>query len=67
MTVEGTVTTFDERRGLGTIAADDGTTYSFHATRIADQSRKITPGTKVSFEVVPGHLGRWEAARIVKR
>ena len=49
MLVTGTVTSFDDRRGLGTVKADDGAEYPFHATRIADQSRKIAPGTKVTF------------------
>ena len=61
----GTVAEFDERRGLGTITAADGTSYSFHATRIADGSRRIAPGTAVDFEIVAGQLGRWEAAAIV--
>jgi cold shock CspA family protein len=63
--VEGRVTAFDEQRGLGEITADDGAVYGFHCTRIADGSRTIAPGTPVAFEVVPGHLGRWEAARII--
>jgi cold shock CspA family protein len=61
----GTVAEFDERRGLGTITAEDGTSYAFHATRIADGSRRIAPGTPVDFEIVAGQLGRWEAAAIV--
>ena len=60
----GTVTAFDERRGLGEITADDGTTYPFHCTAIADGTRTIAVGTAVEFEVVPGQLGRWEAAAI---
>jgi CspA family cold shock protein len=62
----GTVVEFDERRGLGTVTAEDGTTYPFHATRIADGSRTIAPGTAVDFEVVAGQLGRWEAAAITR-
>jgi cold shock CspA family protein len=65
--VEGRVTAFDERRGLGTVTARDGRAYSFHATRIADASRRIAVGTEVEFEVVPGLLGRWEAAAIAAR
>ena len=62
--MRGTVTAFDERRGLGTITADDGATYGFHATRIADGTRKIATGTAVTFELAPANLGRWEAAAI---
>lgn len=55
---------FDERRGLGEIDGDDGTRYPFHCTRIADGSRTIAVKTAVEFDVVPGALGRWEAAAI---
>ena len=37
----GTVTAFDEPRGLGEVAGDDGVTYPFHCTGIADGSRTI--------------------------
>ncbi|MGH9138523.1 MAG: cold shock domain-containing protein [Acidimicrobiales bacterium] len=60
----GHVREFDEQRGLGTLRADDGTEYPFHCTAIADGSRTIAIGARVRFEIVPGHLGRWEAARI---
>ena len=60
----GRVVTFDERRGLGTIESTDGTTFPFHCTRIADGSRTIRRNAAVTFDVVPGHLGQWEAAAI---
>jgi cold shock CspA family protein len=62
--VNGRVTSFDERRGIGEIAGDDGAVYPFHCTVIADGTRTIARDTPVEFEVVPGHLGRWEAARV---
>jgi len=62
--MHGTVTAFDEHRGLGEVTADDGARYSFHCTAIADGTRTIAVGTAVEFVVVPGHLGRWEAAAI---
>ncbi len=58
----GTVVDFDEHRGLGTVRADDGRTFTFHCTRIADGSRSIEPQTAVVFSVVAGHLGCWEGA-----
>jgi cold shock CspA family protein len=64
MTKQGTVVAFDERRGLGEIESTDGERYRFHCTRIADGSRTIAVQTKVEFDVVPGHLGTWEAAAI---
>ena len=58
----GTVTEFDEPRGLGEVLDDEGTAWSFHCTAIADGSRTILVGTAVTFDVVPGRLGRWEAS-----
>jgi len=62
--MHGTVVSFDTARGLGEIKAADGATYPFHSTVIADGSRTIEVGTAVEFEVIPGHLGRWEAAAV---
>ena len=59
----GRVSDFDEKRGLGTITGDDGRSYPFHCTQIADGSRTIAEGTAVRFSVVP-KLGRWEAGAI---
>jgi cold shock protein len=64
--VSGRVTAFDEGRGRGVVTADDGTTYEFHATRIADGTRRIAVGTAVEFDVVPALLGRWEASGIAR-
>lgn len=64
--VTGTVDTFDETRGLGTVRADDGSVLPFHCTAIADGSRTIAEGRPVRFVVVPGRAGRWEATRIVE-
>jgi cold shock CspA family protein len=64
VSVHGTVTAFDGTRGLGEVTADDGAVYPFHATAVADGSRQIAPGSVVEFEVVAGHLGRWEAAAV---
>lgn len=57
----GTVTDFDEARGLGVVTAEDGVTYPFHCTQIADGTRTIDVGAAVRFEVGPGLRGRWEA------
>jgi cold shock CspA family protein len=64
MNRRGTVASFDAATGLGEIAGADGATYPFHATVIADGSRRIEVGVAVEFDVIPGHLGRWEAAAI---
>jgi len=63
---QGTVVSFDERRGLGEILDDSGEVLGFHCVEIHDQSRSIEPGTRVTFELVPGAHGRFEAARILK-
>jgi len=60
----GTVTRFDAERGLGEIEGADGSMYPFHSTVIADGTRTIAVGAAVEFEVIPGHLGRWEAAAV---
>jgi cold shock CspA family protein len=61
----GRVATFDVTRGLGTVDDDDGTAYGFHATAIADGSRRIEVGTAVVFTVSPGHRGLYEARSLV--
>ena len=66
LSTEGVVAEFDDPKGYGTIRADDGTEYFFQCTRIADGTRTIEPGARVTFSVVAGHRGRHEAADIVK-
>jgi hypothetical protein len=44
---------------------DDGTTYGFHATAIADGSRSIEVHAAVVFTVVPGHRGLFEARSLM--
>ena len=61
----GTVIEFSEPRGIGVVEAG-GVRYAFHCTQIADGSRTIRVGAPVEFDVVPGRLGDWEAASIVK-
>jgi len=60
----GVVAEFDEQVGLGTVQADDGRTFGFHCTAVADGSRTIPVGLRVAFTVVPGHLGTWEATDV---
>lgn len=65
--MEGVVASFDSRRGWGVARSDDGREFAFHCTAIADGTREIDPGTPVTFEVVAGHLGRWEASAVTRR
>jgi cold shock CspA family protein len=60
----GRVSSFDPSRGLGAVD-DDGTTYGFHATAIADGTRRIEVGTPVVFTVSPGHGGLYEARSLL--
>jgi hypothetical protein len=72
--LEGRVETFDEAVGLGEISASFASgpggpdrrdaavgRYRFHCTQIADGSRTIAVGTRVSFRLLAGRDGRWEA------
>ena len=65
--MEGRVVDWDDHAGFGTVEADDGTAYFFHCTTLIDGSRTIDVGAVVTFDVVAGHLGRWEAARVARR
>ena len=60
----GTVTTWDDPRGIGEITGDDGVVYPFHCTAIADGSRQTNLGAAVHFAVKAARLGRWEAIAI---
>ena len=59
----GSVTEFDESRGLGVITDATGTAFRFHCVEIVDGTRWIAVGTPVRFDVMP-KLGYYEAARI---
>ncbi len=57
----GRVASFDPGRGLGLVSDEDGASYGFHATAIADGSRRIEVGAAVVFTVAPGQRGLYEA------
>ncbi|MDQ1429521.1 MAG: cold shock protein [Actinomycetota bacterium] len=63
----GTVSSFDDDAGLGTITADDGTTFAFHCTAIADGTRTIAVNTAVDFQPRPAGHGTYEASEITPR
>ena len=65
--MNGVVIEFDGHIGLGVIRDADGKNYPFHCTQIVDGSRTVAIDAVVEFSVIPGGLGRWEAAEIVKR
>lgn len=62
--VHGRVDAFDDAAGHGVVRADDGREYFFHCTAIGDGTRTIDVGAVVTFEVVPGCRGRWEATDV---
>ena len=56
---------FDGEVGLGEVEEEgSGTTFPFHCTQIAGGSRQIEVGAAVTFDVVAGRLGRWEAGAV---
>ena len=60
----GVVAEFDADKGWGTIRTEAGRDLFFHCTQISGGSRRIEVGSPVTFAVVPGRLGRWEAAAV---
>jgi CspA family cold shock protein len=63
----GVVVEWDDHGGYGTVRDDEtGAEHFFHCTALVDGSRTTAVGEKVTFEVVPGRLGRWEADDVVK-
>ena len=66
LTVTGEVVEFDASVGLGRVVAAGagGAGFGFHCTQITGGSRTIEVGTAVTFSLVPGRLGRWEAAAV---
>lgn len=65
--MRGEVVEFDEHVGLGRVRAGDGRVFLFHCTQLVDGTRTVEVGAVVRFEVVAGHSGRWEAARVEKQ
>ncbi|MEO9181278.1 MAG: hypothetical protein ABI298_06475 [Acidimicrobiales bacterium] len=53
----GTVTEFDDDRGLGVLRSDEGAYFSFHCVSIVDGSRTIAVGSRVRGERHVGLLG----------
>lgn len=64
--VRGSVTDFDDPRGIGVVTTADGQELAFHCTAVADGSRTIAVGTEVEVEIGPGLLGRWEAVVVTR-
>ncbi|MEQ8436170.1 MAG: cold shock domain-containing protein [Ilumatobacter fluminis] len=63
--LRGTVTEFDEAKGLGTVTSDDGAPFLFHVIEIADGTRTIDVGQPVSFQPLP-KFGTLQAGHVAK-
>ena len=61
--LRGQVAEYDDHAGVGEVEAD-GRRFWFHCTQLLDGTRHAEPGQAVTFRVVPGPTGRWEAADI---
>jgi cold shock CspA family protein len=62
----GTISEFDEAKGLGVIVADDDHVVPFHCVEIADGTRTIDTGQAVTFRLLP-RFGAFQAGAIEKR
>jgi cold shock CspA family protein len=60
----GVVDAFDDAAGYGEVVTSSGERWSFHCTAIADGTRTIEMGAPVTFDLVAGRLGRWEATDV---
>lgn len=60
----GVVSEFDAHVGLGVVRGDDGVSYPFHCTKIANGSRVVPVGATVEFDTMAGMLGHYEACTI---
>ena len=61
----GEVLKFDAHAGLGYVRSDQGDVYLLHCIVIADGSRDIEVGRRITFRTVV-RFGRAEAADVVK-
>ncbi|MDE3065865.1 MAG: hypothetical protein KGJ36_09340 [Acidobacteriota bacterium] len=60
----GRVARFDERRGDGVLVADDGETFYFHCVDVADGTRAVPVGARVTARRAVGHCGADEAVDV---
>jgi hypothetical protein len=65
--IEAAVESFDERRGDGRLIGENGETFYFHCVDIADGTRTIDVGERVTAERAVGHLGHDEAVKVTKQ
>ena len=64
--LSGRVEAFDDHRGDGRLRTDEGEVFYFHCVNIADGSRRVEVGERVTARRGVGHLGRDEAFDVEK-
>jgi CspA family cold shock protein len=64
LTERGKVADFDDHKGWGWIATDDGRLLFFHCTAIVDGTRTIAVDAEVEYEEVTDPRGKPEAADV---
>lgn len=65
--MEGTVKSFETKRGWGFIAGDDNNDYFVHQTAIQMKGfRKLDKGERVSFDVETLPNGKTKAVNVVR-
>ena len=62
----GVIAEFDDDKGIGVVRGDDGRELFLHCTQIADGTRTIEVGARVTYEVAPGHRGQYQAVAVEK-
>ncbi len=63
----GIVSAFDEHVGFGHIRDQANNEWFFHCTQISNGERTIAVDTSVTFTIVAGRLGQWEAIGVSER
>jgi hypothetical protein len=64
--VEGSIESFDDRRGDGVLLSDGGDRFYFHCVSIADGTRHIETGVRAHGERRVGHVGRDEVVAVTE-
>jgi hypothetical protein len=64
--VDGSIESFDDRRGDGVLLSDEGERLYFHCVSIANGTRHIDPGVRARGERQVGHVGRDEVIAVTE-